>query len=127
MEETNIPQENSKLEIFTEEANQKAKKLSEKHKTDVDAYVFVGRDKSGEETGDLFVAFVKEPDTFQMVKAFDDIMAGRISQAGYTLMQTCFLKEDSTSDIEQQKPIMLGLSLAVGDKVKLLAPEAKKK
>lgn len=106
----------------------KAAALSLSLKAEVTYEFFRERDKNKElvENGKIFVAYVRKPHAIVAARAMDCILAGKIFEAGGLLWQSCFLKTESSPEIESIDRYKVGLQGKLGSILDVQAPEVKK-
>lgn len=77
-------------------------------------------------TGKVFVAYFREPALMLAARALDLLWAQKINECGQMLWAACFLKSESSSEIESVRAYHLGMLHKVGNMLDAIAPDVKK-
>ncbi len=77
-------------------------------------------------TGELYVAYFKQPHEITAARAMDVLSRGNMFEAGQMLWEGCFLRKWSSPEIESKAGIKLGMKRNVGLMLDIQLPELKK-
>lgn len=120
-QQTQSSQEEQKKEekSFQNICKEKASELSKRLGISVTYETITDGDKQ-------YVAYFKEPNIMASVKALDMFADRRTFEAGQILWQPCFLREESSPEIEKTKKYQIGLFPRLAALLEAHAPDIKK-
>lgn len=105
---------------------QRAEDLSKELNIKVDFHTFTEREDNYNLTGNVFVAYTKQPHVLVAARAMDLLIANKDFEAGTLLWSSCFIVEHSSKEIENVDKYKLGLTGMLGKYLEIQAPDVKK-
>lgn len=81
----------------------------------------------GEESGEVYVAYIKKPNLIASVKAMDMVSQRQSFGAGLMLFPICFLSKESDSEFETKDSWKIGICAKLGMGIDVDFPDLKKK
>jgi hypothetical protein len=81
----------------------------------------------GEESGEVYVAYIRKPNLLASVKAMDMVSQRQSFGAGLMLFPVCFIAKDSDLEFETKDSWKMGICGKLGMGIEIDFPDIKKK